>query len=96
MLTIGQASELDYSGSHCINTLCEAGVQSVLINPNTATVHTSAGMADCIYFLPVKVEFVEQVIQKERPDGVFCTFERQIALNCAVQLERRAFLKCMP
>jgi len=86
-LTIGQAGEFDYSGSQCIKALKECGVQSVLINPNIATVQTSAGLADRVYFLPVTPEFVTQVIKRERPDGVFCTFGGQTALNCAIKLQ---------
>merc|ERR1719210_339266 len=86
-LTIGQAGEFDYSGSQAIKALRESGVQTVLINPNIATVQTSWGYADRVYFLPVDVEFVTQVIKRERPDGVLCTFGGQTALNCAVKLE---------
>eukprot|EP00931_Biecheleriopsis_adriatica_P111997 TRINITY_DN864_c0_g1_i3.p1 TRINITY_DN864_c0_g1~~TRINITY_DN864_c0_g1_i3.p1 ORF type:complete len:1609 (-),score=374.68 TRINITY_DN864_c0_g1_i3:279-5054(-) len=85
-LTIGQAGEFDYSGSQAIKALKEAGVQSILINPNIATVQTSAGMADRVYFLPVTPEFVTKVIERERPDGIFCSFGGQTALNCAVKL----------
>jgi len=86
-LTIGQAGEFDYSGSQAIKALRESGVHSVLMNPNIATVQTSAGYADKVYFLPVNVDFVTQVIQRERPDGVLCTFGGQTALNCAVKLQ---------
>jgi len=86
-LTIGQAGEFDYSGSQCIKALRECGVQSVLVNPNIATVQTSAGFADKVYFLPVTPEFVTQVIKREKPDGIFCTFGGQTALNCAIKLE---------
>uniref|UniRef100_A0A7S2JZ90 ATP-grasp domain-containing protein n=1 Tax=Zooxanthella nutricula TaxID=1333877 RepID=A0A7S2JZ90_9DINO len=86
-LTIGQAGEFDYSGSQAIKALRESGVRSILINPNIATVQTSAGYADKVYFLPVNVDFVTQVIQRERPDGVLCTFGGQTALNCAVKLQ---------
>ncbi|CAD7946653.1 unnamed protein product [Amoebophrya sp. A120] len=85
-LSIGQAGEFDYSGSQCIKALKEAGVESILINPNIATVQTSAGLADKVYFLPVTPQFVEEVIKKEEPDGIFCTFGGQTALNCAVQM----------
>merc|ERR1719161_1971485 len=88
-LSIGQAGEFDYSGSQCIKALREAGVTSVLINPNVATVQTSWGYADRVYFLPVTVEFVTQVIERERPDGVLCTFGGQTALNCACKLEEQ-------
>merc|ERR1719230_1116920 len=88
-LTIGQAGEFDYSGSQCIKALREEGVQSIVINPNIATVQTSWGMADKVYFLPVTPEFVTEVIQKERPDGIFCTFGGQTGLNCGVKLEEQ-------
>jgi len=86
-LTIGQAGEFDYSGSQAIKALRESNVQSILINPNIATVQTSAGLADRVYFLPVNVEFVTQIIRRERPDGILCTFGGQTALNCAIQLQ---------
>mmetsp|Transcript_74306 Transcript_74306/g.131400 ORF Transcript_74306/g.131400 Transcript_74306/m.131400 type:complete len:1575 (+) Transcript_74306:67-4791(+) len=85
-LTIGQAGEFDYSGSQAIKALKEAGLQSILINPNIATVQTSAGMADRVYFLPVTPEFVTKVIERERPDGIFAAFGGQTALNCACKL----------
>jgi len=86
-LTIGQAGEFDYSGSQAIKALKESNVQSILMNPNIATVQTSAGYADKVYFLPVNPEFVEEVIKRERPDGVLCSFGGQTALNCAIKLE---------
>merc|ERR1719162_557659 len=86
-LTIGQAGEFDYSGSQALKALRECGVQSVLINPNIATVQTSAGYADKVYFLPVNPEFVTEIIKRERPDGVLCSFGGQTALNCAIKLE---------
>merc|ERR1719262_1248596 len=85
-LTIGQAGEFDYSGSQAIKALREGGVQSVLINPNIATVQTSHGYADRVYFLPVTPEFVTQIIKRERPDGILCTFGGQTGLNCGVKL----------
>ena len=85
-LSIGQAGEFDYSGSQAIKALKEAGIESIVINPNIATVQTSPGLADKVYFLPVTPEFVTQVIEKEKPDGLFCTFGGQTALNCAVKL----------
>merc|ERR1719261_1370109 len=88
-LTIGQAGEFDYSGSQAIKALKECGVQSVLMNPNIATVQTSWGLADRVYFLPVNVEFVTQVIKRERPDGILCTFGGQTGLNCGMQLEEQ-------
>eukprot|EP00397_Hematodinium_sp_SG-2012_P000835 GEMP01000836.1.p1 GENE.GEMP01000836.1~~GEMP01000836.1.p1 ORF type:complete len:1563 (+),score=298.28 GEMP01000836.1:32-4690(+) len=92
-LTIGQAGEFDYSGSQCIKALKEASIQSILVNPNIATVQTSAGMADQVYFLPITSYFVEEVIKKERPDGLFCTFGGQTALNCAVELYENGILE---
>ncbi|XP_050452238.1 CAD protein [Cataglyphis hispanica] len=87
-LSIGQAGEFDYSGSQAIKALKEESIQTLLINPNIATVQTSKGMADKVYFLPITPEYVEQVIQSERPDGVLLTFGGQTALNCGVELER--------
>jgi carbamoyl-phosphate synthase small subunit len=92
-LTIGQAGEFDYSGSQAIKALREAGVHSVVINPNIATVQTSWGLADRVYFLPVTVEFVTQVIRRERPDGILCAFGGQTALNCAIKLEEQGVFK---
>ncbi len=85
-LKIGQAGEFDYSGSQALKALREEGIKSVLINPNIATVQTSEGVADKIYFLPVTPEYVEQVIEKERPQGVLLSFGGQTALNCGVEL----------
>ena len=85
-LKIGQAGEFDYSGSQALKAIREEGKYSVLINPNIATVQTSEGVADQIYFLPVTPYFVEKVIEKERPDGVMLAFGGQTALNCGVAL----------
>jgi carbamoyl-phosphate synthase large subunit len=85
-LKIGEAGEFDYSGSQALKALKEEGIQTVLINPNIATVQTSEGIADKVYFLPVTPDFVERVIEKERPDGVFLSFGGQTALNCGVAL----------
>ena len=87
-LKIGEAGEFDYSGSQALKALKEEGIQTVLINPNIATVQTSEGVADRIYFLPVTPYFVEKVIAKERPDGVLLSFGGQTALNCGVELHR--------
>ncbi|CAE8730606.1 unnamed protein product, partial [Polarella glacialis] len=92
-LTIGQAGEFDYSGSQAIKALREQHVQSFLINPNIATVQTSQGLADHIYFVPVTPEFVTKVIEKVRPDGLFCAFGGQTALNCAIQLDKDGTLE---
>jgi carbamoyl-phosphate synthase large subunit len=88
-LQIGQAGEFDYSGSQAIKAAKEEGVQVLLINPNIATIQTSEGMADKVYFLPVEPYFVEQVIKKEKPDGVLLSFGGQTALNCGVDLAAR-------
>lgn len=85
-LKIGEAGEFDYSGSQALKALKEEGIQSVLINPNIATVQTSEGVADKIYFLPVTPFFVEKVIEKERPDGIMLSFGGQTALNCGTAL----------
>ena len=92
-LKIGEAGEFDYSGSQALKALREEGVSTVLINPNIATVQTSEGVADQIYFLPVQPYFVERVIEKERPDGILLSFGGQTALNCGVELERMGVLK---
>ncbi len=91
-LKIGEAGEFDYSGSQALKALREEGVETVLINPNIATVQTSEGVADHIYFLPVQPFFVERVIQKERPDGILLAFGGQTALNCGVELFRSGVL----
>ena len=87
-LKIGEAGEFDYSGSQALKALREEGIETILINPNIATVQTSEGVADHIYFLPVQPYFVERVIQKEHPDGVLLSFGGQTALNCGVALEQ--------
>ena len=92
-LKIGEAGEFDYSGSQALKALREEGIQTVLINPNIATVQTSEGVADQIYFLPVQPYFVERVIQKERPDGILLAFGGQTALNCGVALDQSGVLK---
>ena len=85
-LKIGEAGEFDYSGSQALKALKEEGIETILINPNIATVQTSEGVADRIYFLPVTPYFVERVIEKERPDGIMLAFGGQTALNCGVKL----------
>lgn len=87
-LKIGEAGEFDYSGSQALKAVREEGIETVLINPNIATVQTSEGVADTVYFLPVTPFFVEKVIKKERPQGVFLAFGGQTALNCGVELHR--------
>src|SRR5690554_3871839 len=87
-LKIGEAGEFDYSGSQALKALSEEGIETVLINPNIATVQTSEGVADKIYFLPVTPFFVEKVIKRESPDGILLAFGGQTALNCGVELYR--------
>ncbi|WP_315551939.1 carbamoyl-phosphate synthase (glutamine-hydrolyzing) large subunit [Alloprevotella tannerae] len=91
-LKIGEAGEFDYSGSQALKALKEEGIETVLINPNIATVQTSEGVADRIYFLPVTPYFVEKVIQKEQPQGIMLAFGGQTALNCGVELFRAGIL----
>ena len=88
-LKIGQAGEFDYSGAQALKALKEEGIRSVLVNPNIATVQTSKDVADTVYFQPVTPEFVERVIEKERPDGILLSFGGQTALNCGVELYRK-------
>ena len=92
-LKIGEAGEFDYSGSQALKAMREEGISTVLINPNIATVQTSEGVADKIYFLPVTPYFVEEVIKKERPDGILLAFGGQTALNCGVSLYREGILE---
>ena len=92
-LKIGEAGEFDYSGSQALKALKEEGVETVLINPNIATVQTSEGVADQVYFLPVQPYFVEKVIEKERPDGILLAFGGQTALNCGVELYQSGVLE---
>jgi carbamoyl-phosphate synthase large subunit len=92
-LKIGEAGEFDYSGTQAIKALKEEGKTVVLVNPNIATIQTSEGLADIIYFLPVSVDFVERIIQKEKPDGILLSFGGQTALNCGIELHKRGILK---
>ncbi len=92
-LKIGEAGEFDYSGSQALKAMKEEGIATVLINPNIATVQTSDGFADKIYFLPVTPYFVEKVIVKERPDGILLAFGGQTALNCGVSLYQNGILE---
>ena len=92
-LKIGQAGEFDYSGAQALKALKEEGIHSVLINPNIATVQTSKDVADTVYFQPVTAEFVERVIEKERPDGILLSFGGQTALNCGVELYEKGVLE---
>ena len=84
-LKIGQAGEFDYSGSQALKALREEGIQSVLVNPNIATIQTSEGIADQVYFLPVTPYFVTRIIQRERPDGILLAFGGQTALKCRTE-----------
>ncbi len=92
-LKIGQAGEFDYSGAQALKALKEEGIHSVLINPNIATVQTSKDVADTVYFQPVTPEFVERVIEKERPNGILLSFGGQTALNCGVELYKKGILE---
>ena len=92
-LKIGQAGEFDYSGSQALKALREEGIASVLVNPNIATIQTSEGIADEVYFLPVNTHFVTEVIKKERPDGIMLAFGGQTALNCGTELYQKGILK---
>ena len=92
-LKIGEAGEFDYSGSQALKAMKEEGITTVLINPNIATVQTSEGFADKIYFLPVTPFFVEKVIDRERPDGILLAFGGQTALNCGVELYKSGVLE---
>ena len=92
-LKIGQAGEFDYSGAQALKALKEEGIHSVLINPNIATVQTSKDVADTVYFQPVTAEFVERIIEKERPDGILLSFGGQTALNCGVELYQKGVLE---
>jgi len=92
-LSIGQAGEFDYSGSQAIKALKEEGIETILINPNIATVQTNPNLADRVYFLPVNIEYVSKILEKEKPDGIMVTFGGQTALNCGVELHRSGILK---
>ena len=92
-LKIGEAGEFDYSGSQAIKAFKEEGVTTVLVNPNIATIQTSEALADQIYFLPVTPQFVEQVIERERPDAIALGFGGQTALNCGLALSRSGVLE---
>ena len=92
-LKIGQAGEFDYSGAQALKAMREEGIYTILVNPNIATVQTSEGVADKIYFLPVTSRFIEKVIDKERPDGILLSFGGQTALNCGIELYKSGFLE---
>lgn len=92
-LSIGQAGEFDYSGSQCIKALKEEGIFTILVNPNIATIQTSKGLADKVYFLPVTPEFVEKIILKEMPEGILLNFGGQTALNCGIELYKKGIFE---
>ena len=92
-MKIGQAGEFDYSGSQALKALREEGISSVLVNPNIATIQTSDGIADKVYFQPVTPYFVTEIIKKERPDGILLAFGGQTALNCGTELYQKGVLK---
>jgi len=92
-LKIGEAGEFDYSGSQAIKAMKEEGIETILVNPNIATIQTSEGLADRVYLLPVTVDFVKEVIQKEKPDGIFLSFGGQTALNCGLELQKLGILE---
>src|SRR5258706_5505081 len=92
-MKIGEESEFDYSGSQAIKALKEEGKKIILVNPNIATIQTSKELADEVYFLPVTPYFVEKIIAKEKPDGIFLSFGGQTALNCGIALHKNGVLK---
>jgi carbamoyl-phosphate synthase large subunit len=92
-LKIGQAGEFDYSGSQALKALRQEGITSILINPNIATIQTSEGIADKVYFLPITPYFVQEIIEKERPEGIFLAFGGQTALNCGTELYRKGIFE---
>lgn len=92
-IKIGEAGEFDYSGSQCLKAIHEDGLNSVLINPNVATIQTDTRFADKVYLLPVNAEYVESIIEKERPDGIMLAYGGQTALNCGVNLDESGILK---
>ncbi len=92
-IKIGEAGEFDYSGSQCLKAIHEDGIKSVLINPNIATIQTDTRFADQVYLLPVTPNYVESIVEKERPDGIMLAYGGQTALNCGVKLEEAGILK---
>ncbi|MFQ6095507.1 MAG: carbamoyl phosphate synthase large subunit, partial [Candidatus Bathyarchaeia archaeon] len=91
-IKIGEAAEFDYSGSQCLKALREEGIETVLVNPNVATIQTDPRLAGKVYLLPVTPEYVEEVIRREKPDGILLGFGGQTALNCGVQLAEAGIL----
>ena len=92
-IKIGEAGEFDYSGSQCLKAIHEDGLKSVLINPNIATIQTDTRFADQVYLLPVNPQYVESIVEKERPDGIMLAYGGQTALNCGVKLEEAGILQ---
>ena len=92
-IKIGEAAEFDYSGSQCLKALNEEGIETVLINPNIATIQTDPRLSGKVYLLPVTPEYVEKVIQKEKPDGILLGFGGQTALNCGIELAKQGILE---
>ena len=92
-LKIGQAGEFDYSGSQALKALREEGIKSVLVNPNVATIQTSEGIADKVYFLPITPHFITEIIKKERPDGIMLAWGGQTGLNVGTALYQSGLLK---
>src|SRR5215467_4808944 len=92
-LKIGEAGEFDYSGSQALKALKEESIYSILINPNIATIQTSEEFADRVYLLPVNADFVERVIEREKPDGILVGFGGQTALNCGLELAERGIFR---
>ena len=92
-IKIGEAGEFDYSGSQCLKAIHEDGLKSILINPNIATIQTDTRFADQVYLLPVTPQYVESIIEKERPDGIMLSYGGQTALNCGVKIDEAGILK---
>jgi len=92
-IKIGEAGEFDYSGSQCLKAIHEDGLKSILINPNIATIQTDTRFADQVYLLPITPQYVESIIEKERPDGIMLSYGGQTALNCGVKIDESGILK---
>src|SRR5260370_30926132 len=92
-IKIGEAGEFDYSTSQAIKALREEGIQTVVVNPNIATIHTDKKFADKVYSVPIRTDFIEQIIEEEKPDGILLGFGGQTALNCGVELSEKGILE---
>ena len=92
-IKIGEAGEFDYSGSQCLKAIHEDGLKTILINPNIATIQTDTRFADQVYLLPITPQYVESIIEKERPDGIMLSYGGQTALNCGVKVDEAGILK---